>query len=304
VDISAVIIHFGPSDYTRHVVDCLPGAAGEFSVECVIVDNASEPPLDSTPQDAPLPLRIVRIEASRGYGAACNAGADGAKGRYILILNNDLDIPASAVAELVRTLDADPGIGAVGPMLRFPDGRFQLSWGDDPTLKAEFQEKKRQRSSREGGVPLGRMSESTESRDVEWITGAVMLIRREAWEAVGGFDEAFYFYFEDADICRRIRNAGYRVVYQPGASMVHFGGGSDPLSNARIVRAYRREQLRYYARYNSVAQFYLLKCYLLAKFFLLRLRRGIDRETGLILLKDVASFPRSEGKTQQTRNRS
>ena len=130
-----------------------------------------------------------------------------------------------------------------------------------------------------------------------------MLIRTSAWDDVGGFDEAYFFYFEDADICRRLRLAGHGILFQPSSCIVHFGGGSDPLSNPQIVRAYRREQLRYYARYNSVVQFYLLKMYLLTKFLLLAARGGLDRSTSRTLISDILNFRRSEGAIHHTRKR-
>jgi GT2 family glycosyltransferase len=290
VDISAVIIHFGKTEYTTHVLDCLC-AARDVELECIVVDNASTTSPESALRDRPR-TRVHRVEHSRGYGAACNAGAALARGRHILILNNDMDIPDGAVRGLLNTMDAHSDIGVLGPMLRFSDGRFQLSWGDDPNLASESRERSRQRRSRAGGVASDREQASTALLDADWITGAAMLIRREAWEAVGGFDESFYFYFEDADLCRRIRAAGYRVACEPASVMVHFGGGSDPHANPAIVRAYRREQLRYYARYNSAAQFYVLKSYLLAKFSLATIRGKMRFRSARQLLKEIATFSR------------
>jgi GT2 family glycosyltransferase len=299
VDISAVIIHFGKAEYTIHVLDCLC-AVRDVELECIVVDNASTTPPDAALHERPR-TRVLRIEHSRGYGAACNAGAALARGRHILILNNDVDIPDGAVRGLLSTMDAHSDIGVLGPMLRFPDGRFQLSWGDDPDFVSEFRERGRQRRSRAGGIASDREQASTALLDADWITGAAMLIRREAWEAVGGFDESFYFYFEDADLCRRIRAAGYRVACEPASVMVHFGGGSDPQAHPAIVRAYRREQLRYYARYNSAAQFYLLKSYLLAKFSLATARGKLHFSFARHMLKDIALFPRTRERIQTFR---
>ncbi|MCZ7555068.1 MAG: glycosyltransferase [Bacteroidia bacterium] len=291
MDISAIIIHFGKAEYTSHVLECLLSVR-DTELECIVVDNASSSSPAAALREAPR-TRVLRIEHSRGYGAACNAGAALARGRYILILNNDLDIPAGSVEALRETMDAHPEVGVLGPMLRFPDGRFQLSWGDDPDLGSEFRERGRQRRSRAGGIVLDRERATTAMRDADWITGAVMLIRREAWEAVGGFDESFYFYFEDVDLCRRVRTAGYKVACQPASAMVHFGGGSDPQANPEIVRAYRREQLRYYARYNSFAQFSALKVYLIAKFSIAAVRGTMLLSDVRQLLKQIAIFSRT-----------
>ncbi len=299
MDVSAIVIHFGDEQFTRHVVDCLRERHDGLALEIIVVDNASHTPLDFAMNATEIPLRMIRVDADRGYGAACNSGASEARGRHILILNNDLDIPENALGPLVTALDSDPSIGAAGPMLRFPDGRFQLSWGDDPTLRSEVRERDRQRESRSGGIP-DRANESMAPRDVDWITGAVMMIPHSAWNKVGGFDEGFFFYFEDADLCRRLRMEGYRIRYVPATSIVHFGGGSNPLSNPRIIRAYRREQLRYYARYNSLLEFSLLKLYLLAKFMIIAAFGPLDRATSRTLLTDILRFRRRDGALPDT----
>lgn len=298
--VSAIVIHFGRGEFTARLVAqllALPSAP-----EVIVVDNAAEQPFDA----AAFPgARVLRLEHNRGYGHACNRGARHAHGDYLLILNNDLEFPDDPIPALLRAMEARPDAGAAGPALCFPDGRFQLSFGDQPTLFSEFRERKRQRQSRDGGGALleARIREATKPLEPHWITGACMLIRRQAWEAVAGFDEDYFFYFEDSDLCTRLRRAGYRVLYRPDAVVRHYGGGSDPLANPRFIVSYRRGQLRYHARYNSRVSFELLRRYLLWKFTRLARIGGIDGATAAEITTVVRDFDVAAERARATRKR-
>jgi GT2 family glycosyltransferase len=136
-----------------------------------------------------------------------------------------------------------------------------------------------------------RAREASIPQEPHWITGACMLIRRAAYEAVSGFDESYFFYFEDVDICTRLRRAGWNILYRPESVVIHFGGGSDPLGNPRIVLSYRREQLRYYALYNSRFSFFLLQRYLLWKFTRLLRAAEIDPALAEEMQTLIREFP-------------
>ena len=285
--VSAIVIHYGRGEFTARLAAQLLALGS--APEVIIVDNAAEQPFDA----AAFPgLHCLRLEENRGYGHACNRGAATATGEYLFILNNDLEFPDDPLPALLRAMDARPDAGAAGPALRFPDGRFRLSFGEKPTLFSEFREKRRQEQSRGGGGTQldARAREARDPLEPHWITGACMLIRRAAWEAVAGFDEAYFFYFEDTDLCTRLRRAGYTVLYRPEAVVMHYGGGSAPLADPRIVVSYRREQLRYYARYNSRVSFALLRRYLLWKFARLARDGGIDPATAETLSRVIRGF--------------
>ncbi|MDT8325694.1 MAG: glycosyltransferase, partial [Bacteroidota bacterium] len=232
----------------------------------------------------------------RGYGFACNRGADIARGAFLLICNNDLELRGNPLAALTERSAQQASVGVVGPLLRFPDGRFQLSWGSFPTLYSEFFERRRQRQSRHGGGSDLERREATSRvvRPVDWVTGACMLLPRRAWDSVRGFDERYFFYFEDVDLCMRLRRQGWDVLYDPSVEVLHHGGGSDPLRNPTIVLSYRREQLRYYARYNSALSFTLLRVYLLRKFRRMEAVGDIDPALAGELRDLIRRFSREE----------
>lgn len=288
--VSAVVIHFGRRDLTDGLATqllALPSAP-----EVIVVDNAAAEPFDATPFPG---LRCIRLEENRGYGFACNRGAEATRGEYICILNNDLEFPQDPLPALVAALEARPDAGVAAPALRFPDGRFQLSYGAQPSLAAEFLERRRQQQSRAGGGTelAAREREAAAPLEPHWVTGACMLFRRDAWEQVSGFDEAYFFYFEDIDICTRLRRAGWSVLYRPDVRVVHHGGASDPLANPRFVLSYRREQLRYYARYRGRVSFFLLQRYLSWKFSRMEAAGAIDAALAEQLRTLVRDFPRA-----------
>jgi len=225
------------------------------SVPVVVVDNGSS---DDT---------RARVEASRatlltpdrnlGFGQGCNLGATHLEGRDILLLNPDAALDTGAIETLAHALAVSPGLGMVGPLIRDTEGSVELSWGDDPTLLAEWRRKQaHQRPQRAPDAPCM----------VDWVTGGCCLIRRAAWDRVGGFDPGYFLYFEDLDLCRRIRQVGYQVGFEPRASADHARGSSSKQIGTLVETYYRASQLRYYRTHRGIVQRLGLKAYLALKY--------------------------------------
>jgi GT2 family glycosyltransferase len=201
--------------------------------EAVVVANGtSEDALVGLPD--PESLVLVRSPVNLGFGGGCNWGARVARGRYVVVLNDDTEVEPGWLEALVAVAQSDPRIGAVGSRLLDPDGTLQeagsVLWSDAGTHQVG-------RGLPPGSAAYGRV------RDVDYCSGCGLLVTREAWDEVGGFDEAFFpGYFEDVDLCLSLRNCGYRVVYAPTARLRHLGGGStDPAQrSAAAVRNGRR----------------------------------------------------------------
>ncbi|MBR9977622.1 MAG: glycosyltransferase family 2 protein [Bacteroidetes bacterium] len=294
--VSAIVIHFGDPSLTTALVRqllALPSAP-----EVIVVDNAAAIPFDADPYDG---IRLLRLPENAGYGYACNRGAEMAEGDFLFILNNDLIFPADPIPALVKALEGTEHAAIAGPALSFPDGRFQLSSGEQPTLYNEFLERRRQQQSRgSGGAAYDRRrKQAMQAFEPYWVTGACMLIRRAAWQQVSGFDEAYFFYFEDVDLCTRLRRAGWTILYQPEVTVLHHGGGSDPLHNPRIVLSYRREQLRYYARYNGLLSWLFLRRYLLWKCSRMERAAQISPELANELRTVIRKFSRRDERTSR-----
>ncbi|HEY7413192.1 MAG TPA: glycosyltransferase family 2 protein [Vicinamibacteria bacterium] len=241
-------------DTRDDVLRCLASLrACALPLETVVVDNASG---DGTPAAvaAAFPdARVVANAENRGFAAACNQGAAATTAEAVLFLNSDAEARPGAVEALHGLLAARPEVGAVGPRTVFPDGTVQVSFGPDLTPAAEWRQRRLVRGVRRRDPRALREAEAAAAREHEpdWLSGACLMVRRAAFAAVGGFDEGFFLYEEDADLCRRLRAAGWRVLYTPAAEVVHGLGRSMARASARAADAYHRSHLRYYRKHNG-----------------------------------------------------
>ena len=170
---------------------------------------------------------------------------------------------------MLSRMEKDDGIGGIGPAIFSPDGRYELSYGFKPSFLNELYQKllsfllsRRNILSRFlARKRLGR------EREVPWLTAACLLLRREAFERVAGFDERFFLYFEDVDLSLRIREAGFSLIYFPEAIVIHRRGGSTSLFPLSVAKEYRRSQLYFYGKHYGKGRLILLKVYLIVKFF-------------------------------------
>lgn len=234
-------------------------------VPVVVVDNhSSDATLEVAAQARP-DARLIPMDRNLGFGTACNVGARHLGEADVLLLNPDAVLEPGTLEHLAERLAGEATLGAVGPLITDPADRLELSWGSDPTLLSEW--RRRQEHVR----PPAR--ETLRPSAVDWVTGACCLVRRTAWEAIGGFDEGYFLYFEDLDLCRRLRERGYGVRFEPGAIARHVRGASSSLPGSETLHRYRASQLRYYRSYAPWPSLLGLRLYLLLKFALQALLR-------------------------------
>jgi hypothetical protein len=233
-------------DSARVLPRCLESlaAAAASGLEVVVVDGGSQ---DGSPDlvRAQLPsAALVELRQNRGFGAAVNRGASVASGDALLLLNPDAWLDGDALDRLVAALEGDPRLGLVAPRLRYPDGRPQFVWAPDRGVVGEALQKVRNRFEAKAWShrPLERLLLLL---GPGWLTVACALVRRQAFEQVGGFDEGYFLYFEDVDLGLRLRRAGWNAAVVEEAMARHLGGGREPLAEATMLH-YRRSQLRYY----------------------------------------------------------
>ena len=249
--VAAVIVNYRTPAETAIAAAAVAGSAPE--AEVVVVDNASGDGIaEELARDAP-GAQLVRESVNRGYGAACNRGARETDRPYLLFLNSDAVVGPGAVAALADALDRDAGLAAVGPRLRNPDGSLQKSIRRLPTPWRIFCESTGLAFLSGGRAPLeghtATRQDHARAREVEALMGAALLVRRTAFEQVGGFDEAFFLYAEETDLMARWRERGWRLFYEPAAEVVHAGGrsGGDRLFgqlHASLVRYARKHHGR------------------------------------------------------------
>ncbi|RPH35005.1 glycosyltransferase family 2 protein [bacterium] len=233
--------------------------------EVILIDNASQA-FDESVYHGKFPgLRILRNSTNDGFGKANNRAAREARGEILLFLNNDTLCQEDFTRHMEEIFQSDQAVGIVGPRLLNSDGSFQLSAGGLPSFWKETGDKLVYGLVHRKNPLVLRQVERAFSRrrDVGWVTGAALFIRTELFHRLGGFDEHFFMYFEDKDLCKRAANMGARVVYDPSISIVHLQGGSSSAGLSRLLsRVYRESQRRYYARHRNVLERALLMMYL------------------------------------------
>ena len=233
--------------------------------ELVVVDNGStDGSVDALRRNEP-EATVLTPGPNLGYGAAANRGAAATVSAYVLVCNPDLVVSPGAVATLAEALDADPGAGIVGPLVRTPEGGRYPSARRFPSLVdaaghallGMFRPENRYtRAYQQAGLDDlddlddldGTSSGDAPVRPVDWVSGACMLVRRSAFEQVGGFDEAYFMYAEDVDLCWRAGRAGWSVLYVPDAEVTHQQGISTAHRPYRMILEHHRSLLRFAGR--------------------------------------------------------
>jgi GT2 family glycosyltransferase len=240
--VDAVVVSYNSQ---KHLRDCLEPLTRMKGVRAFVTDNASTDDGVSTIVD--LPVELLALSENNGFGAGCNAGWRRGESPYVLFLNPDASIDEPALRRLVEVLDTEDGVGLVGPRILEADGSLAFSQRRFPRListyaRALFLHRLFTRAP--WADELVRDPAAYEGQaSPDWVSGACMLVRRSVLEEVGGFDERFFLYCEDKDLCRRIRAAGYEVRYEPGATIRHRGGASAP--RAALLPVLARSRVEY-----------------------------------------------------------
>jgi GT2 family glycosyltransferase len=245
----AAVVHYGPWLSTEATLRSLGQTAPGVSV--LVVDNSS-PQAPARPEDLPPGVRLLRPGRNLGYGAACNLAAAESDAELLLFLNNDVELQSGAVAAMAAALAADARVAVVGPRLldsrRRPIRSIQRAPAPRRVL---FESLFLPRLL--PGLPFfhGHHTAYTShrrARDVETLSGAALLVRRMAFDEIGGFDEAFFFYAEESDLFARLRKAGWRIRFEPAALAVHHGGVASAEVPREELDRRLHEGLRLYGR--------------------------------------------------------
>lgn len=251
MDISIIIVSWNVADDLRACLNSLKDAgSGRYAVEVIVVDSASQ---DETPrilrEEYPL-VKVVALDENVGFTRGNNVGMAQATGRYLLLLNPDTEVVGDAVAVLADLLERDSTVGITGPHTLNTDGTTQSTRRRFPDRRTAIFETPWLRRFAPNLIRRFEAAEIADgaTADVDSVQGSCMMVRREVYETVGGFDEGFVMYFEELDWCHRAKAAGWRVVYCGGAQIVHHGGrSSDQVSGRKHVH-YNRSKVRYFSK--------------------------------------------------------
>ena len=248
--ISVIVVSYNTRE---RLLACLAALEARVSLphEVIVVDNASADGSVAAVR-ARFPTAIVLENAENvGFSRANNQGLRRGQGAYALILNSDAQVGAGCVEALAAVLDARAEVAIVGPRTRFSDGRIQVSFGPMLAPRAEWRQRRLVQGVRAGDPAALGEAEALAATEHEpaWVSGSCMLARRRAIDAVGLFDEGFFLYEEDVDLCVRVRTAGWRIVFTPTAEVVHHLGAS--MAEAGVGLEYHRSHLRFYTKHHG-----------------------------------------------------
>lgn len=253
-DVSVCTVTLHARDYLRDSLHSLAENT-RVSYEIIVVDNGSFDGVVEMVQDEFPQAHFIQNQANTGFTRPYNQAMRQATGRYLLILNPDTLILPQAIDRLVTYLDEHPEAGVVGPKVLNPDRTLQKPCKrGEPRPLAVFAyfiglDRRFPNNQRLNEYLLSYLDEN-QTHSVAGVSGSCMLIRREVIERIGYLDEALYAYQEDADFCRRTRDAGWQVVYYPQAQIVHFGGqGGSRVQPYRSIFAWHRSYYIYYRKY-------------------------------------------------------
>ena len=249
-DVSIIILNWNTRDLLAQCIDTLGQHMGSLTHEIVVVDNASTDGSQAMLQSRYPHVRLIQNDGNVGFAAGNNRGMRESTGRAILLLNTDAFVTEGALQAMLRLADAQPKAGLIGAHLRNADGSFQASFTPFPTLAREFLI-----LSGLGRLLLGKRFPSADPevekgpQVVDYVEGAALLVRREAFEQAGGLDEGFFMYAEEVDWCYSLRQAGWQVWYQPSARIIHLGGGSSKTRRTAREADLYRSRVRFFRKH-------------------------------------------------------
>lgn len=229
----------------------LPGKEYEF----IVADNHSQEDLSTDLPGA----AYLRYPENLGFGRACNLAAEKSSAPYIFFVNPDCEFVQDCVTPLLETMRNSE---VVGPKVLNEDGSIQLSFGPYLSIWGEARQKWLSRRERSRTVQNWLIKKTAGQFHPDYVSGCALMVRKDAFHKVSGFDEKFFLYNEDVDLCKRITSSGGRVTYEPSAQIIHYRNRSVNKIVGTAKAEYRKSQIYYYQKHQGLWQNLLLKLYL------------------------------------------
>jgi GT2 family glycosyltransferase len=269
-DVSIVIVSFNTCAVLRECLRSVDREAGSLRIQVIVVDNASSDDSPSMVSQEFPDVVLIRSQVNLGFGRANNLGFESAHGRFIVLLNSDAFLDEGSLERSVAHMEANPKAGLCGGRLIGRDGALQPSARMFPTVVNDLIVLSglaaRYPRSRFFGRFDRTWANELDAAEVDWVPGAYSMIRAEALAAAGPFDPRFFLYYEEVDLCRRIKQKGYSVWYWPDISVVHLGGESSrqvsslelSRSGAQLTLWRMRSMLLYYRKHYVAGAFFAM----------------------------------------------
>jgi N-acetylglucosaminyl-diphospho-decaprenol L-rhamnosyltransferase len=251
-ELSIIVVNWNSAEFVRRCVESIRVPTSDLACEIIVVDNASFDDCEKLLQKHAPDVKYIQFDKNLGFAKANNRAFQASCGASVLFLNPDTEIIGSAIGLLYRALQNLPMAGAVGARLLNGDGTLQTSCIQalptilNQTLDSEFLRRKWPGSRLWGTKPF--LHGDSRAAEVEGISGACLMIKRDLFNQIGGFSEDYFMYAEDMDLCFKIRKTGYKNYYVPEASVIHFGGGSSKQAPSNFSIVMMRESIWRYFR--------------------------------------------------------
>lgn len=262
--ISIIIINYKQKEFVEQCAASIYKNFSSYPFEVIIINNSPEQRLDHL-QNTYKDILIIE-NANKGFSQANNLGARHSKGEYLFFLNADTLIENDFLKKFMDEFSGKE-FGAVGLKLLNEDNSLQLSFWNENTFLNEIQNKKAEEKFKERDTTFVKQYEVDKIKQTDWVTGAAMIVRKDIFNKTGGFDEKFFLYYEDADLCKRLSDAGYKIYYFPFSRIIHFKGenvNKDFSDNTYYFS--KQSELLYYRKHNGFFDNLWLKIYLFLKF--------------------------------------
>ena len=262
-DLSIIIVNWNTKDLLSQCIESIKNHTERTSYEIIVVDNFSS---DGSPEkvekDFP-DVFLIKNRKNRGFGRANNQGLAKAQGKYILFLNSDVLVKENCLDEMSRFMERSPRVGASSCKLTFPDGTLQHSCRKFPSFKTFFLMLLGVRyffpNMKIFRDYLMLDWDHSDIREVDQIMGSFMFIRRDVLNQIGSFDERYWMYFEEVDLCLRMKKAGWKIVHYPYVSAVHFlSKSSEQWGEAKRITEFQNSMLKYFRKNGKADEYYIL----------------------------------------------
>jgi GT2 family glycosyltransferase len=288
-DVSLIIVSFNTRDVLRESLKSVERERDNLGIEIFVVDNNSQDGSVEMVETEFPHVRVLKSEVNLGFGAANNLALELARGRFVVLLNSDAFLCHDALRISVQYMTEHSDVGLAGGRLVGPDFEWQPSARLFPSILSDFLVLSGLAYKFPKSRFFGRFdrtwADPSQPAEVDWVPGAFSVIRADALQKVGFFDPDFFLYSEEVDLCRRIQDAGYRIMYWPDIMVVHIGGESSrqigPMeissTGAQLTRWRMRSTLLYYRKHHGVKA-WAIKMLELAFYRFIELRNDLSRD--------------------------
>ncbi len=262
MDVSIVIINYKTYALTKQCIETVLHYTKSIEYEIIVVDNCSDDgSINKLQEDFPCIIAIEN-EQNLGFGRANNVGIERASGKYVFMLNSDTLLVQNAILEMYNFMENHGEYGACGCNLIDKEGNLNLSYGNLPSLSYEFLQLGLYRLCRNyyrNKLSVGQTIKAGDPKNVGYISGADIFMRKSIFDEIGGFDKNIFMYFEETDLFTRMKKTCIKSCVLPEVKIIHLEGGSIKKSNINKFRLFETSRMYYYRKHHSFAYCMLVK---------------------------------------------